>query len=74
MVSQIYPIKSAYHQEIPQSHTADQPPTPRNIDNFLYRHFIHTNHYPSRVSIQPVKRLHTIIIQLKDTEIFSDTK
>ena len=30
---------------------------PRKIDNFPYRHFKHTNHSPSNISIQPVEKI-----------------
>ena len=43
---------------------------PRKIDNFLYMHIKQTNHSISSISIQPVQKIHMIIIPLKDIEIF----
>ena len=43
---------------------------PHKIDNFLYRHFKQTNHSLAVFLFSLLKRLHMVIIQLKDIEIF----
>ena len=44
---------------------------PRKIDNYLYRHFKHTNLSPSHISIQSVKRFYMMLILQNDIGIFS---
>ena len=42
---------------------------PRKMDNFLYRHFIQTNHSISSISIQPVEK-----ITYDDSTVFNYNK
>ena len=44
-------LKTRYSEHSPRTKK------PRNIDNFLYRHFKQTNHSTSSISIQPVKKI-----------------